>query len=133
MLDADPDGLIAVAFSPAGDHLASAGRGGVKLWDVGVSPAVLDRSFPARRVTSVVVAPDGATLAAGLEDGGILLWRTGGEEPPVSFVGHANRVNSVAFSPDGKALASASLDHTAKLWDVATGLTVTDASGIFSV
>jgi WD40 repeat protein len=36
--------------------------------------------------------------------------------------GHENGVRSVSFSPDGSRLASGSCDHTARIWDVPSGM-----------
>lgn len=72
---------------------------------------------------SMVLSPDGDTLASGSEDTTIRLWdmRTGEHKKTLS--GHQHRVYSVAFSPDGKTLASGSDDNTVRLWDVDTGET----------
>lgn len=41
------------------------------------------------------------------------------------FEGHRDRIDAVAFSPDGNRLATASHDRSVRIWDVATGETVT--------
>ena len=42
---------------------------------------------------------------------------------------HAREISSVVFSPDGKILASGSYDNTVKLWDVATGASLSTLEG----
>lgn len=68
---------------------------------------------------ALAFAPDGRTLAAGLDDHTISLWEvpSGGLRGVIR--GHRGTVDSVVFSGDGRRLASSSRDTTALLWDLA--------------
>src|SRR5262249_39269018 len=57
--------ILFIAFSPDGKTLASAGRGGLRLWDVATGKEI--RRFEGHRaeVYCVAFSPDGKTLASG--------------------------------------------------------------------
>jgi WD40 repeat protein len=115
----------AVAFSPDGATLASAGKDwAVQLWDVPGGQVV--RTIPAHKgeVLAVAFSPDGRRLASAGEDKTVKLWDVPGGKALRTFTGHTDLVRGVAFSPDGRHLASASTDGTVKLWDVAGGRVV---------
>jgi WD40 repeat protein len=113
ILPGHSNAISAVAFSPDGQHLASASWDQtIKVWKTGVDPRF--RTFkvgntPPPRLSPVwglAFSPDGRYLAAGSRNGlvKVIDVLTGAEV--CSPAGHAADVVWVVFSPDGRRLAS---------------------------
>lgn len=128
----------ALAFSPDGKTLASAGSGlsqpGSRLlhpcihfWDVGSMKEL--RTTPFLRSPSVSAAveqmafsPDGKTLVSRGEENHIRLWDTVSGKERIMGEGPSESILSLAYSPNAKLVASASRDQI-WLYSAATGKT----------
>ncbi|MBC9713872.1 hypothetical protein H9Y04_14975 [Streptomyces sp. TRM66268-LWL] len=135
-LDSDDHDPVALAFSPDGRTLASAGWDGrVLLWDPANGRIIRTMSGHSQ-VNEVAFSPDGRLLASVGDNREVRLWdpRTG--KLVSSIVAHAAGVSSVAFSPDGALLATSADtllyegDTSVRLWNPATGTRVRTLSGL---
>ena len=116
----EASGLV---FSEDGKTLAYAEGLDIRLQDAGTGEEKMLLTGHTWGMHSMVLSPDGDTLASGSEDMTIRLWNMHTGEHKKTLSGHQHRVYSVAFSPDGKTLASGSDDNTIRLWNVDTGET----------
>lgn len=126
------DGVAAVAFSPSGKLIATAGYlDGIKLWETATATQV--GSIPATGiVTSIAFSPDGKFLAVGKDASGVRpagpnnaeLYDVATRNLVRRFDGHTAGVLAVAFAKSGDLLATGSDDGTARIWDIATGRSI---------
>jgi len=114
------DFVHALAFSPDGLLLASAGYRVVKLWQRPKNVQTARSAIPAA-VTAIALSADGQMAAIGTADNSIALVNPTTGKVTRSLRGHAASITGLVFSPDGKTLFSGSLDKTIRSWTVASG------------
>lgn len=121
-----PSYVRSVAFSPAGDRLASNCERQLTVWDVSTGRALWTANLLGELVawripTRLCFAPDGRTVACGNGSSDVVLYDADTGQPRLTCRGHRGLVLCTAYTPDGRYLVSGGLDHTLKVWDPSTG------------
>jgi eukaryotic-like serine/threonine-protein kinase len=111
-----PEPASAVAFSPDGSSVATAGDA-VRAWwtkDGSARPALPES---AQRTRAIAYDRTGRHLAAAGTSGVVLVWDAVEAVLRHTLVGHKGVVHAVAFSSWGRRLATAGSDGTIRIWD----------------
>ena len=111
----------ALAFSPDGTRIATAGEDGMtRLWDTSTGTMTAQCRGHTRKVLSVAFRPDGRRLVTASADGTVRQWDSAtGREVESPYDRHTGEVMTAAYSPDGLWIASGGTDRTVRVWEAA--------------
>jgi WD40 repeat protein len=114
--------ILAVAFSPDGKWLATAGRDrSVKIWDMGNGHELLAYPGHDHYVRAVAFSPDGKWIASAGGDKDVRLWEPQTGKDIRILKGSGNYVTAMAVSPDGKYLFASCDDRSLQIYDANSG------------
>jgi serine/threonine protein kinase len=123
----------AIAWSPAGIHIALFGEGDEKTtlqWDSASGERILCYYERRKRVGAIAWSPDNRYVALGNNDRMVQIRDITRGEIVFTYCGHRdallrlNSVNAVAWSPNGLYVASGTRSDGVHIWQVSTGTTI---------
>ncbi|MFZ5833388.1 MAG: c-type cytochrome domain-containing protein [Planctomycetota bacterium] len=113
------DWLLAVAFSPDGNLLASADRAaGLQIWEAETGTEFLNLEGHKGPVTAVAWRPDSKLVLSSSEDGTVKLWDMAEGRAIRSINAHPTGVTCLSVAHDGR-VATGGRDKIVKIWDAA--------------
>lgn len=121
-----PGKVAALAFTPDGAYLLSAGLDGyLRLWDTRTARLSAE-SYVEQTVHNLALTPDGRVAVLALFGGGVCWWDVAAWREIRRVQAHYSVISGVACSADGRWTVTAGNDSYLSLWESATGARVLD-------
>ena len=111
-----PNSPVAVAYSPDGGWIASAGLTEIHVWDATTGKKVHTLKGHKGPLRAIAFGKDKNILASGGDDKKVCVWDVTGEKIVATADEQAGVVNAVAFSSDGGLLAAVNGGGTATVY-----------------
>lgn len=116
-LEGHKDGVLALAFSPCGKFLATAGEDNtIRLWDIPDGIEIQAIEAHQGDIRAIAFDQDGDAFASASWDKSVKIWKTADCSTLAAVTSHDAAVNALAFSHDGSLLFSGSDDGTVKIF-----------------
>ena len=113
------DVVFAVAFSPDGGKLATAGADRiVRVHETATGKILVQIEDHADWIYDLAFSPDGKLLATASRDKTAKVFDIEKKESLVTFTPHAAPVHAVAFAADGKSVFSGGADNLIRVWTI---------------
>ena len=114
--------ICAIAFSPDGKLLASAGaETELRIWDVATGKCLKILAGHRNVILAVAFSRDGKKVATGAADNTAKIWNVATGALEANLVDdHIFHIHAVAFSANAAQLVTGSCDGTVRTWDLAT-------------
>jgi serine/threonine protein kinase len=116
------DAIRALAWSPDGDKLASAGEDRqVHVWQALSGKPIFTYQQHTRAVNALAWSPNSRYLASASNDYGVHIWQAASGKSLRCYQEHTHWVQALSWSSDGRLIASGDAAHQIHLWDAHSG------------